>query len=294
MALYLSYRALDESTGVSEDKLMLWKFAASEASKISGRAKAKGAAAESELASELTSTRAVDRPPTDTDIVGILQSKIDFKDVASEELNVGDFVKVSSDDYRHGCIPVATMNSRHQGELTAYLGEGVATRPKQSWWRRFLSMIGFGGQETKSVRLQVFGSADNYARWNPDKRSDLVGREGWFPSSPEGMGVILGAEADVPEGEIEAEINLNNRDHESPSFLCDGFDNVADGIFHNSHRQSGEPRKLSRGAQVDPRVTIWGSVYGVKAGEQNLNSAVMSRTVLVRPILIQGRNKARQ
>lgn len=271
---------------------MQWKFAASEGRRVSGAAKAKSAVAESELASELTSTRAVDRPPADSDIVGILETMIDFTNIASEELSVGELVKVKSDDYRHGCIPVFAMDKRHKEELTIYLGEGTATRPKLSWWRRCLSNIGIGEQGTESVRLQVLGSADNYARWSPEQRPDLVGPGDWYPSSPEGTGIILGAEANLTDGEINAEIRLDNHDAESPSFLCEGFDNLADGIFNNSHRQNGELRKLSRGPQVDPCVTIWGRVYGVKEGKKNPNSAVASRTVLVRPILIQGRNKS--
>lgn len=288
MALYFSSRALDESTGLTEDKLSLWKFADSEAVTIGAKVGANSTPIASENSSESTSTRSIERTAADDDRIAILRSRIDFRDVFEDDLRIGEFVQVDSDNFQHGCFPVLTLGKIRKKELTAYLGEGQAVTPAQPWWRRLWTKLGFGMREHRSVDLQVFGSADNYSRWNPTDRSSLVREGEWFPSSPEGMGLILGPEAGIPDSDVCDEIEKDNGDASSPAFLCDRFDHLADGLFHNSHRGAGVVRKLSHGPQIDSQVRIWGRVYGVREDQHGPDSLVQKRTVLIRPIMIVG------
>lgn len=287
MAIYLSHRALGDSIGITEGDLSNWKFSESHGSKVSSSIKSIKAPIESGVASETSATWTTERTSTDADVIRILQSHKRFNDAFSEGLRIGNCVRVDSDDYRHGCIPVFSINNRRFGDLAAYVGEGHVAQPKQKWWRRLLSQIGFGRQGVVPVSLQIFGSADNYGPWKAGKSAEMIKPDDYYPSSPDGLSSILGVEADVPVSDINAEIENDILDKSSPEFLCNRFDRLVDALFNNANRSGGTPRILSRAAQVDSHVTIWGIVYGVR--DQEVDSAIRSRTILMRPIIIRSR-----
>ena len=281
MALYFSRRLFEQYTGIHAEQLPELRRTDDVSHKVSGRASGEVLQFKGEAGAEATRAIGVQRPVTDSDLVAILEQNGHKPRLLDEDVEMGDLVQVWSYDWRQGCVPVMAVNHRHRHQLTAYMGMGTARTEPRSWWGRLAEWLTLTKRPLASVRIQAFGSADNFTEWRASERQDRIETEGWYPSSPNGLARILGAEANLPQSDIDAEVELDNGDSESSEFLCDRFDYILGSRFNNSHdREVGKYAIDSVSDQMRLRVRIIGLVYGLERDQLGLIR------VLLRPLMI--------
>ncbi|MEV8233241.1 hypothetical protein [Micrococcus luteus] len=277
VALYISLRALRDYLGRNSEAT---KIIEAEVSKFNSLVEGSLGSLKTSLGKDYSRNTGTERPPADMEVEKWLHEGLRLKRPDRGELIApGDFIESEVSNWTHGTVPFYTRGAGiFRNHLAVYMGVGGVKFDTglKAWLRRI-----FLNWNQTPISLQAFGSADNYASWTEEKMKEKIMSEGWYPSSPEGLVDLFSREYDLTDEFRLVERSKENLDLSKTGNLCEKFEHILGGRFHNSHRPAGSIPKIDGMHSVHPKVRVIGYVDDVRSTTEGVVNAILVRPILV-------------